>query len=115
MPSAWALLRAVNLPALDDNDSLLRFFDGDQWPADVLDARQKAHQPTLVINQLPVLLAAALDADRRAGFPPMIDITSVKRIIAYYNRDAQMLYNVHASAIAEPPRLFYESATGVRP
>lgn len=82
---------------------LLAFYQGEQWPEAIKRLRMQFSRPLLVVNRLPELVAEALDMQRRAGLPPISagELILLRAVIAYQNRDAQMLYNYTLSSILE--------------
>lgn len=115
MPSAGALLfvdsMIVGSLSAEDADALLRFYEGDQWPPEIAAMRRDRltagvvipARPTLIVNRLPELVAAALDAHRRDGQPELSadELRNLKLAVTSRNRDAQMLYNYILSTFAE--------------
>jgi hypothetical protein len=80
----------------------MKFYNGDQWPHDIVTARENANRPTLVVNKLPGLFASAL-----AARPPMAlqlshrQMSALILAIVRRNRDAQCAYNYMCSAQVE--------------
>ncbi len=108
MPSADAVIRSSRELSNDEIIDALEFYDGQQWPQDVL-AHRCGHvvdgvsvppRPCLVVNRLTKLVALAID--RNAGVKlSMRDMRILKAIITRQNRDAQMLYNYTLSSLVE--------------
>ena len=83
---------------------MLRFYSGEeQWERAVEDARYEKQRPSLVINQIPALVAAAVAAQRTAGLPDLTDQEMEQLIVVLTarNSDAQRLYNYLWSSVAE--------------
>lgn len=105
MPSVESLLMADTCKYPDHvEERALCFYDGDQWEPHVKLDRQNKGRPALVVNRLPLLVAAAIDASMKTPFGmPMTEIrlTRLKIVLTKRNEDAQRLHNFICSAVAE--------------
>jgi len=89
----------------------LRFYEGeDQWDGQVKAERLIRHRPTLTINRLPELIAAAISNDphynrRLPGATLSVsqaqELEDAKVLLVRRNREAQMIYNYMASTQVE--------------
>lgn len=104
MPTARAVLDAAESIQASEADDLERFYRGDQWPRDITAQRAESPaRPTLTVNRLPELVAAATDRQRAEGLPPLDDreLRMLQIVVTLHNRDAQVLYNYMLSRLAE--------------
>lgn len=68
MPPAEAILAADDREfGVGEQSRALEFYEGEQWPAEIKHKRESEGRPCLVLNKLPILVAAALDASRKTG------------------------------------------------
>lgn len=102
VPSWDSLISAVSHLHREDAQKYLSFYRGHQWYPEILEHRTKAGRPSLVINMLPLIVAASI-ANAKSGMPSL-DSTDKERLIVavtYLNMDAQRFYNYLASALLE--------------
>jgi hypothetical protein len=102
MPTAASILASLPiLPPRHKIDEILDFYHGQQWNTEL--RRHRGDRPTLTMNMLPLLVAGALDSQRKAGLPELCDEDLEKLIVilASRNVDAQKMYNYMVSQVAE--------------
>lgn len=119
MPTAQSLLAGSDdMPTVDTAS----FYAGEQWPGPVFHARLAQGRMCLVVNRLSVLVAAALDANRRERLPDLEarEMARLQAIVTRQYRDLQQLYNYLVTAVCEgvvagplPSDLLIASAKGV--
>jgi len=94
----------------DEFAKAVEFYEGRQWPQDVLEFRaQRPPRPTLVVNRLPDLVAVAL-AKSDGDLNPQ-SRTRLIVILTRQNQDAQMAYNYVVSAFVEMVETMQPSAS----
>jgi hypothetical protein len=98
----------------EERKEALAFYNGEQWDSAIEKARLEKQRPTLVLNRLPELLAAALANDpmynrilpgQCLSTAEREEIELAKVLLVRRNRDAQKMYNYEASARAESTAL----------
>lgn len=98
--TAQSLIEAEkwNLPGEAEIAKAFDFYRGFQWDEKILEQRVSHNRPALVINHMPLIVAAFI-----AISPPIWDEDFRKfvAIVVRHNRDAQCLLNYLASAQAE--------------
>ncbi len=101
MPCAEAVI--VSGPeAVHEDEAVDRFYEGQQWDEMVRIKRLGARRPCLVFNRLPMLVSLAI-AQRDPALPPLTTVQhrALRRAVTRRNRDAQLLFNMEMSNLAE--------------
>jgi hypothetical protein len=91
---------------------LILFHDGHQWDESIMERRFKMGRPCLVVNRVLLIVQEMLNRTRAMGQPDLTysEIELLSCIVAYRNMDAQRLYNVQLSSLAETIRANRQSA-----